>query len=104
MNIPEIRKNFEKKLTSIKNLEDLERLRIRYLGRNGIVHELLDNLKKLSPKKRKIEGVAINNLKSTIEKGLSDKQSELDRKQEKTQSIDVTLPGKKYPKGSFHPT
>ncbi len=103
MNISEIRKNFVVDLSEIKNSAELENLRIQYLGRRGGIKKLLETLKKLKAVERKKAGAAINKLKIFIEKSLSDKRKSLLKKQEATLKVDVTLPGKKYPKGSFHP-
>ncbi len=104
MNIPEISKNFAKELSKTKNIETVEQLRIKYLGRNGIIRKLLKDFEKLPLKKRKKTGIEINNLKNLFERELSNAENQVLKKQEKVQAVDVTLPGGKYPKGSFHPT
>ncbi len=96
-------KTFQKELSETSSLDQIEALRIKYLGRNGVVNELLIKLKNLSPEQKKGQGNIINMLKEKIEEKLKKKTKELAQKTEKEERTDVTLPGKPYPKGSLHP-
>lgn len=98
------RKEFEKDLAQIKTPQELENLRIKYLGRNGVINDLLKDVGALSPDDRKEKGQAINNFKKDIEQSLLEKLKKVLSRVEAASAIDVTLPGKKYSKGSLHPT
>ena len=45
--ISELRAEFEKKLTQIADLVDLDKLRVDYLGKKGSITALLKNMKAL---------------------------------------------------------
>ena len=90
-----------------KSLEELENLRVRYLGRKGEVTLVLKDLAKLSPKERPQIGKLINDLKKEIEEGIKARKEEIKLKilEEKEEEwIDVTMPGAKLPNGHLHPT
>jgi len=103
MDIGNASKNFNNEISKITNLDQLESLRIKYLGRNGEINKLLEKIKEIPEEKRKQWGRDINQLKKQIQQGLFQKESEISKKLEKSEYADVTLPGKKYPKGSLHP-
>lgn len=103
MDINEALRTFSSEYSQTKNVSDLEALRIKYLGRSGILNSLLKQLTDLSPGERKQQGGALNNFKEQIEEKLKLRKQELLLKDNQTNKVDVTLPGKVYPKGSLHP-
>ena len=60
-----------------KKLTDLENIRVRYLGKTGIVTEELKNLSKLSIEEKKIQGMALNNIKLKISESIELKKDML---------------------------
>jgi len=91
--------------TAAKDANELEAVRIRYLGRKGRVPEIMDNLRNLPPEDRRDVGRLANELKNEL-------QARLDaRKQEMAEtpsakagaSFDATLPGRWRGLGSRHP-
>jgi phenylalanyl-tRNA synthetase alpha chain len=80
----------------------LENLRIKYLGRKGIINKLFEEIKTLPKEKRREKGQKINEIKKEIETLIDRKKNEL-KKTQKKEFFDSTLPGKPYPKGSLHP-
>src|SRR3989338_4181298 len=99
-NLPQ--KDFEKDLESVKDLKQLEELRIKYLGRNGVINNLLKGLGKLSQEQRKEQGKAINVFKNKIETELNKKRSMVSKKT--VINFDTSLPGTKPAVGDLHPT
>lgn len=97
-----ISSQFDADLRIVKTISDLDDLNIKYLGRNGSVNEILKTLKDASPELKKELGKSLNELKKTIEQKIEGKRNELLNKEMKSATIDVTLPGKQYPKGSLH--
>jgi len=94
-------------LKEIANSNDLDALRIKYLGRKGAVQELMKALKGATPDERPLLGKQINDLKTLIEEGLSTKLDHL-KSQElqarlSSEHIDVTMPGRKGHLGRIHP-
>ena len=96
-----LQKKFTKDLASSVSVSDLESLHVKYLGRNGQINELFATIKKVEPANRKEFGIKLNHLKRSIDHLMTQKMEET-IKSSKSESIDMTLPGKKYPKGSLH--
>ncbi|MCM1444461.1 MAG: phenylalanine--tRNA ligase subunit alpha [Candidatus Amulumruptor caecigallinarius] len=104
MNIEEIIKTLQDKVKLVNNNNELNDLRVEYLGKKGIVTELLSKMKELSLEEKKIFGVKINELKTRLTEIIENKRQEIDKKElnEKLEkeSIDITLPSTKIPVGS----
>ena len=97
-----LRKNFKEALNSVGDLEGLERLRVRFLGRKGEITLLFKLLKELSPDERREAGFLLNTLKEEVQEALSLRKEEL-KKVRGREKIDLTLPGREYPFGGIHP-
>ena len=105
--ISELRAEFEKKLTQIADLVDLDKLRVDYLGKKGSITALLKNMKALSNEEKKTFGAEVNKLKGYAAKRVDEKIEEL-RKAEVEREIaampqfDITAPANTA-RGSYHP-
>jgi len=97
-----LRKNFKEALNSVGDLEGLERLRVRFLGRKGEITLLFKLLKELSPDERREAGSLLNTLKKEVREALNFKKEELKRTRGR-EKIDLTLPGREYALGGLHP-
>ncbi len=93
---------FKNDLSDIHTLNQLEEIKIKYLGRNGVINALLKKLQDLPAKDKKSEGEMINRIKREVESELGKKTTQL-IKSAREAEVDVTIPGKAYPKGSLHP-
>ena len=62
--IEQIRKDFEQAIDKANTSSELEKLRITYLSRNGIITKLFDQLKNISPEEKPAYGKLLNNLRS----------------------------------------
>jgi len=95
-------------IQSCNSLEDLDAVRVKYLGRKGEITLLLRKLGKVEPDKRKEVGGLLNEVK--VELGSLIESRKQDLKQEKyasrasSEALDVTLPGRKFKRGRFNPT
>ena len=103
----EILNKFETRATSIVSDEQLNSLRVDFLGKNGEVTEALKLIKDIPVSEKKAYGETVNNLKVTIENKLQSLKEEIQRKalEEKlknTKKLDLTIP---YSQdiGSLHP-
>ena len=109
MNINELKNKAFDELEKIKNPADLERFKIKYLGRkSGELTAILRSLKDLSVEKRKVIGQKANQLKRDLEKIFKDKKKKISvlgepRLAGQAAKIDVTAPGKKIFHGHLHP-
>ena len=80
---------------------DIENIRQKYLGRNGLVAVLFKSLGSASKKDRPKYGQLLNQLKNDITSKIELFSSDLDNK-DNSDIIDIALPGKTYPIGSVH--
>lgn len=96
--VDNIKNEFNKDLKNTINIESLE---IKYLGRNGLINDLLKEIKNVPADKKKSYGQQINKLKQTIQQSIGEKLKQFKAKKSE-QFFDKTLPGKIYPKGSLH--
>ncbi len=86
---------------------ELENAKARFLGKQGSLTELMKGLATLSVEDKKTRGAQINVAKGLIEQALTQRRQaladgELER-QLQSQSLDVTLPGRRDGLGSLHP-
>ncbi len=103
----DLTRSFHDELKSIKDLNGLAQLRVKYLGKKGILTAELKSLSSLPAEERKAAGKRVNDLKNIIESELDAKELTLKSDALKTQllseSIDITLPGKTSGFGKQHP-
>ena len=101
--IKEIKDEFNLELSNVKNIEELDSLKNKYLSRKGLVASLFTMMGSLSPQDRPIAGNELNKLK----KSLNDKISSHDLNQSSeikiSNKIDYTLPGANLRNGTVHP-
>ena len=95
-------------LESATNSEQLEQWRISYLGRSGVLTQILRGLGSLPSDDRRLVGAAANQAKSLLEDRLAAREKDLKdtylSDQVEAEAIDVTLPGRPAPRGGLHPT
>lgn len=102
-----LREKAEKELKEAKNLQSLENLRIKYLGKKGELTAILKQMRNLSAQERPVIGQLANKLRALIESELAERATELREAETalrlKMEEIDVTLPGKRHVLGHSHP-
>jgi phenylalanyl-tRNA synthetase alpha chain len=85
----------------------LEEVRVRLLGKKGLLTEQLKGLGKLPAAERPAAGQKINDAKSAVQSALELRREELDVETLNAElargAIDVTLPGRGQGHGSLHP-
>lgn len=85
----------------------LEQVKARYLGKSGVLTELLKGLGKLPPEQRRDSGALINTAKQRIESALEVRREALAAGALNTklaqEALDVSLPGRGRGRGSIHP-
>jgi phenylalanyl-tRNA synthetase alpha chain len=102
-----LRTSFLKESKSASSLSELQQLRIKYLGKKGLVTSKLKNLSTISPELRPAYGKAVNEVKVYIEGEIERIESLLKKEEHKkrtlSEAIDITLPGKFTRFGREHP-
>ncbi len=85
----------------------LEEVRVRLLGKKGLLTEQLKGLGKLPAAERPGAGQAINDAKAAIQEALEARRTLLEEEALRAEvargAIDVTLPGRGQEPGSLHP-
>ena len=102
-----IKENAKERIAQLSDMQSLNDLRVKYLGKKGELTEILRGMKDLSAEERPIIGNLVNSVRDEIEKTIKEaeekiKSAELERQLEK-ERIDVTLPSTKIKRGSKHP-
>ena len=99
-----IRKSFNEDLANVTTTNELNDLKVKYLGKKGLITELTSNMKELSIDERKEVGRVSNELKNELTNSLNVLESELKLKElnEKlaSEKIDISLPATKVPVGA----
>jgi len=94
---------FEKDLSSVKVLKELEELRIKYLSRNGIVSSLFEKLKDVPKEEKPVVGNKLNALRNYITDHFNKAKLKLEGESITGENkIDLTLPGSQRQIGSKH--
>lgn len=105
--IVEIRNTFEKELQGITDTKQVEALKVKYLGKKGIVAEQMNFLREVAGSDRPRFGKQVNDLKVWIEERLNNAFQRLHAQEESAhlqqETIDTTLPGRRRYVGSYHP-
>ena len=89
------------------NIEELEQIRVRLLGKKGEITAQLKALGAMDPEARKAAGAKINEAKEALTTALDARRAELENEQLAAQlasdTVDVTLPGRGQSLGGLHP-
>jgi len=93
----------EEEIRLCQKKDELEDLRIKYLGRKGLLTSLLKELPLLPPLQKKELGFLLNQSKKEIENLLKDQEKKI-IKEDRGEWFDLSLPGKIPPRGHLHPT
>ena len=106
-NLSDLSDSAIQEINKTSSSNELELVRVKYLGKRGSITGALKSLSEIDPKDRPAFGKRINEIKSLIQLKLSEKKASL-KKKEINQSIDdkkidVTLPGRNNFQGHRHP-
>ena len=94
-------------LGAAESAEQIDALRVAYLGRRGRLTQILRGLADVVPDERRRLGAAANGAKRLLEESLADREQALKVAQASLmdrETVDVTLPGRPIPSGGLHPT
>jgi len=94
-----LRSEFTAQIVETESLQELENLRVSYLGRNGKLTLLIKEIGDLPPEMKKKLGILINETKSTLHGLMAAKKNELLKKDD---WFDYSMPGKEAERGHLH--
>ena len=107
MAVNEIQQRALVEIEASGNLQELDDLRVQYLGKKGEITTLLKTLGAMEPEQRKSLGQAVNTTRDTLNQAISARRQTLESSalEEKllSERVDVTLPGRREHRGGLHP-
>ncbi len=105
-----LKKILDDAMTQIDSSEHLDRLneiKVSFLGKKGELTSVLKAMKDVAPEDRPKVGQLVNEARKAIEEKLDEKRDIFEKavleEKLKSETIDVTLPGKKLAMGHSHP-
>ena len=105
--VVKIKNNSLKEIEQVESINELNDIKVKYLGKKGELTLLLRQMGSLSPEERPKFGSLINEVRDELESKISEKEKELKEKELRnrliTEKIDVTEPSKKIKLGALHP-
>ncbi len=102
--VNEIKKQFDKDAICVTDMKTLNDIRIKYLGKQGMVTELSKMMKDVPNDQKKEFGMLVNEVRGHVTNALEEKKAILEKealdKELASEKIDITLPATKIPQGS----
>ncbi|MBO4541748.1 MAG: phenylalanine--tRNA ligase subunit alpha [Bacteroidales bacterium] len=87
-----------------ENLEELDRFRLKFLGKKGELTTLFDDIRSIPAEERKTFGQNVNHLKNLVQEKIQQLKNAIEAKQTTTiEKIDTTCPANSIELGSRHP-
>ena len=103
----DLKKVLEEAVKSIKdvnNLDDLESMRVKFLGKKSSLNSFMKSLSELNSEEKALAGKSLNNAKSTINSILEEKKVLLSKVESNSKDeFDFSMPGRSSSIGSIHP-
>ncbi|MCH8057486.1 MAG: phenylalanine--tRNA ligase subunit alpha [Proteobacteria bacterium] len=107
MAVNEIQQRARAAIEASGNLQELDDLRVQFLGKKGEITALLKTLGAMEPEQRKSFGQAVNATRDALNQAISARRQTLEASalEEKllSERVDVTLPGRGEQRGGLHP-
>ncbi len=106
-NFEQLNAQIEQRFQEVTTLEDLNNLRVEYLGKKGKIADLMKQMKQVPKEEKKAFGQAVNALKTKALDLFEAKKVELEKAALEAklarETIDLTLPGRKPAYGNLNP-
>ena len=103
--IKKYKDDFKARISDIGVGDELRQLRTDFLGKKGLVTQVLKDMRELSSEQKRDVGQHINELKNWIENEIKEKTDKLKSSDREGagSTFDTTLPGRGEDKGTLHP-
>lgn len=102
-----LRQDLDILLSAATSLDELERIRVDFLGKKGKLSKILASMGKLPTEDRPRLGALANEVKTYLQDSLDHKRTALEaaalEAQLATETLDVSMPGTYRPLGRIHP-
>lgn len=105
--VDELQQEAQAAALAAKDLDALQQLRVKYLGRSGVIREQYKQIGQLPEEDRPLAGQALNKATKMLERLFDGRTEALAKQAEQgrlaAESVDVTLPGRIPAAGCQHP-
>ena len=105
--LQDVLKQAQQSVNDSTDLQSLDEVRVKYLGKKGEFTAQLKELGKLPGNERKAAGQTINDAKRAFQQTLEEKKQQLEseklNEQLSSETVDVTMPGRGQQSGGLHP-
>lgn len=105
--LEEIKNQAIAEISTAKTLEEIENIKVKFLGRKGELTTIRRGIKDLSPEEKPVIGDLANKIAGEIEDTVNNKHQSLYKAEIavklESEKIDITLPGMVKPYGTQHP-
>lgn len=95
------------RLSSVKDLKDLDEIRVKILGKTGELTQILRGMKDVAPQDRKEIGTLANMVREKIEETMSKVSADLENAKLQAdmekEKVDITEPSTGVKRGALHP-
>ena len=106
MKFDEIKKLIEEDKKNVKDLNSLNDLKVKYLGKKGLITELNSGIKDVPNEEKKEYGMKVNELRTIFNDFYEEKKNEFEtellNERLKNEAIDISLPATKVAVGAPH--
>jgi len=106
MKVEEVKKLLDEDLKDVSDLKVLDDLRVKYLGKKGLITELNSEIKNIPNEEKKEFGMKVNELKNQFNEFYDSVKEKLEleelNKKLENEAIDISLPSTKVPVGAPH--
>ncbi|RJP81763.1 MAG: phenylalanine--tRNA ligase subunit alpha [Candidatus Zixiibacteriota bacterium] len=94
---------FDSELEKVEDGRALDDLRVRFLGKKGLLTQKFKELGALSPADKPARGAELNRVKERLQEALAQRQQALEAGRLSQPTLDLTLPGRRPRLGRRHP-
>ena len=105
--LEQILKSGLERLSSVKDLKDLDEIRVKILGKTGELTQILRGMKDVAPQDRKEIGTLANMVREKIEETMSKVLADLENAKLQAdmekEKVDITEPSTGVKRGALHP-
>lgn len=104
--LDQLSQTIDQKIDKLDTLEAIESFKVKIIGRNGRLTELMKEMRHLPKDEKPIFGKRANKVRQALTARLDTLEEKIKKdqlkKQLQSETIDVTLPGKEIPQGQTH--
>ncbi len=102
--INQIKEQFNQQISSLKDKDKLIRIKNDYIGRKGIISQMLKDITSLSERERPGFGYLLNETKQYIKRTIEEREKAfLQLTSDAKEHFDITIPGRPFRIGTIHP-